>query len=182
MNKFMKLTMAGLMTALCVVAAATAISIPVGAAKCFPVQHMVNVLAAVSLGPFYAVGMAFVTSCIRVATGTGTLNAFPGSMCGALASGLVYVVLSKSNLKMRTRLFMTLMGELFGTGIVGALAAYPVTTILIGVKVPLLYYVIPFGISALGGVIIAAVLLAALYKTGILQKFIDFGQIKRCRT
>ena len=58
--------------------------------KCAPVQHMVNVLAGVALGPGYALGMAFGASLIRNLLGLGSLLAFPGSMCGALACGLLF--------------------------------------------------------------------------------------------
>ena len=84
-----KLTLAGLLIALGV--ACSTFSFPVGASRCSPVQHMVNVLAAVLLGPAYGVGMAFVTSLLRIAMGTGTLLAFPGSMVGALLCGLASV-------------------------------------------------------------------------------------------
>ena len=70
-----KLTLAGLLIALGV--ACSTFSFPVGASRCSPVQHMVNVLAAVLLGPAYGVGMAFVTSLLRIAMATGTLLAFP---------------------------------------------------------------------------------------------------------
>ena len=62
--------------------------IPVGASKCFPVQHLVNVLSAVLLGPGWGVAIAFCASLIRNLMGTGTLLAFPGSMVGALCCGL----------------------------------------------------------------------------------------------
>lgn len=55
-----KLATAGLLTALGVVC--SAFYIPVGASKCFPIQHAVNVLGGVILGPGYAVAMAFATS------------------------------------------------------------------------------------------------------------------------
>jgi energy-coupling factor transport system ATP-binding protein len=48
--------------AVILVAIAVALSpffIPVGISKCFPAQHMVNVLAAVMLGPWYAVVIAW---------------------------------------------------------------------------------------------------------------------------
>lgn len=51
-----KLTIAGVLVAVAVVG--SLFSIPVFGAKCSPVQHMVNVLGAVLLGPGYAVGMA----------------------------------------------------------------------------------------------------------------------------
>ncbi|MFZ0135063.1 MAG: energy coupling factor transporter S component ThiW [Desulfobacterales bacterium] len=71
-------------------AAAVALSpffIPVGITKCFPAQHMINVLAAVMLGPAYAVGIAFAAAFLRNILGLGTLLAFPGGMIGAVLVG-----------------------------------------------------------------------------------------------
>ena len=65
-------------------------SFPVFGSKCAPVQHLVNVLCAVFLGPGWGLAAAFIASVIRNITGLGTLLAFPGSMCGALLSGLLY--------------------------------------------------------------------------------------------
>ena len=45
-----KIALAGVFTALAVVG--SFISFPVAGSKCAPVQHMVNILAAVTLGPF----------------------------------------------------------------------------------------------------------------------------------
>ena len=50
-----KLTLAGLLIALGV--ACSTFAIPIGASRCFPIQHMVIVLAAVLLGPAYGVGI-----------------------------------------------------------------------------------------------------------------------------
>ena len=77
-----KLTIAGVLVAVAVVG--SLFSVPVLGAKCSPVQHMVNVLGAVLLGPGYAVGMAFAAALIRNLLGLGSLLAFPGSMIGAL--------------------------------------------------------------------------------------------------
>ena len=65
-------------------------SFPMFGSKCAPVQHMVNVLCAVLLGPWWGVGVAFVASLLRNILGLGSLMAFPGSMFGALLCGLVY--------------------------------------------------------------------------------------------
>ena len=81
-----KLATAAMLVAVAVIC--SPLSIPVGASKCFPIQHLVNVIAGVFLGPWYAVGAAFCTSLIRNLLGTGSLLAFPGSMCGALLCGL----------------------------------------------------------------------------------------------
>ena len=72
--------------AVILVAIAVALSpvfIPVGISKCFPAQHMINVLSAVLLGPVYAVGIATIAGIIRNILGLGTLLAFPGGMIGA---------------------------------------------------------------------------------------------------
>ena len=65
-------------------------AVPIGASKCFPIQHLCNVMAGVFLGPWYGVGMAFCTSLIRNLMGTGSLLAFPGSMVGAYLCGMLY--------------------------------------------------------------------------------------------
>lgn len=154
------LALAGILIALGVVC--SPLSIPIGASKCFPVQHLVNIIAAVILGPFYGVVMAFITSCIRMAIGTGTLLAFPGSMLGALLCGLVY--------KYSKNIPLTCVGELFGTSVVGGLAAYPIAVYLLGKQAALFAYILPFFVSSAGGTVIAAVLLFALKKTKVLDK------------
>ena len=161
MKNTKKIAIAGILIALSVVGATFAI--PVGASKCSPVQHMVNVMAAVILGPWYGVVMAAITSLIRVMTGLGTWMAFPGSVCGAFLAGLLY--------KFGKKLPFACIGELFGTGIIGALLAYPVAVFIMGSKDAALFgYVVPFLISSLGGTIIAVLLILALKKTGVLKR------------
>ena len=81
-----KLTLAALLCAVAVVG--SMFSFPVFGSKCAPVQHMVNIICAVLLGPWYGVGVAFAASLIRNLLGLGSLMAFPGSMFGALAVNL----------------------------------------------------------------------------------------------
>ena len=161
-SKVKKLAIAGILIALGVVC--STFSIPVGASRCFPVQHMVNVLAAVILGPYYGVAMAAITSLIRVAVGTGTFLAFPGSMCGALAAGLIY--------KYTKRMYAAALGELFGTSIVGGILCYPVAVLFMNQEAALFSYVIPFFVSSLGGSIAAYLVLTALNKTGALKRLV----------
>ena len=163
MSKTKKLTMAGILIALGVVC--SAFYIPVGASKCFPIQHMVNVLAGVILGPWYAVGMAFITSLIRVLTGTGSLLAFPGSMVGALCCGLLY--------QYTKRLPLAYLGEIIGTGFLGALAAYPMAILFMAQETAIFAYVIPFMVSTIGGSTISITLLYALKKTHVLDRLIS---------
>ena len=52
-----KLVFAAVLVALAVVG--SLISFPIGASKCAPVQHLVNIIGAVFLGPAWAVGVGF---------------------------------------------------------------------------------------------------------------------------
>lgn len=167
MSKFnlKKLVFAGIFVAVGVVC--SPLSIPVGASRCFPVQHFINVLSAILLGPWYGTAMAALTSLIRVMLGTGSLLAFPGSMCGALLCGLLFRYTGK--------LWLTYAGEIFGTAVIGGLLAYPVATLLMSKEAALFAYVLPFFVSTVGGTIFAAVLVTVLKKTKVLSK-ISFVQ------
>lgn len=156
-----KLAIAGVFCAVAVVG--SLFSFPVFGSKCAPVQHMVNILCAVLLGPWYGVGVAFGASLLRNLLGLGSLMAFPGSMFGALLCGLVY---SKTG-----NLLGTLAGEVFGTAILGGLCAYPVAILFMGQSAAGLAfyaYIIPFLISTAGGAVISAVLLYSLKKSNVL--------------
>lgn len=158
-----KLVVSGMLTAVAV--ALSTFSIPIGASRCFPVQHMVNVMAGVFLGPVYSVAIAFCTSLIRNLLGTGSLLAFPGSMVGALLCGLAYHCTGK--------LTAACAAEIIGTGFLGAALCYPVAAVLMGKEVALFFYVVPFLMSTLCGTAIAAVLIGVLCRSGA------FGYLKR---
>ena len=158
-----KIALAGVLCAVAVVG--SMFSFPVFGSKCAPVQHMVNVLCSVLLGPWYGVAVAFVASLLRNLLGLGSLMAFPGSMCGALLCGIVY--------HKTKNLLATLAGEVFGTGIIGGLLAWPVAVFLMGKAagdIAFYAYVVPFLVSTVGGSIIAGVVLIALEKNGALKK------------
>ena len=162
-NQIKKLTFAGILCAIAVVG--SLFSFPVLGSKCAPVQHMVNILNAVILGPWYGVGVAFVASLIRNLLGLGSLMAFPGSIFGALLCGVVYWK-TKST-------FLTLIAEVFGTSVIGGLSAYPVAILLMGKnagEIAFYAYIVPFLISTAGGALLSAILLSALKKTGVLKK------------
>lgn len=148
-NLALKLSTSGILIALGVVL--SAFYIPIGGAKCFPVQHLINVISAVLLGPFYAVANAFIISLIRNMTGLGSLLAFPGSMIGALLAGLAYK-------KLKNHRFACI-GELIGTGVIGGVIASPFAMLLMGKNVGLFFFVIPFVLSSLAGSLIAFILL-----------------------
>lgn len=129
--------------------------IPIGIAKCFPLQHVINILLAVILGTRYSVSAAFGISLLRNVLGTGSLLAFPGSMVGAALSGLLY--------KKTKSIWGAIAGEIIGTGILGALLAYPVAKYFIGSSAGAFFFIVPFLVSTTGGSIIAYV----LYKTAV---------------
>lgn len=159
-----KLCVAGVFVAVAVVG--SLFGVPVFGSKCVPIQHMVNILCAVMLGPFYGVGVAFCASVIRNLLGLGSLMAFPGSMLGALLCGLAFW---KSR-----NIPLTLIAEVFGTGILGGLCAYPIALAFMGMQageIAFYAYIIPFLISTVGGAVISAVLLAALKQTGVLGTY-----------
>lgn len=156
----LKLSLSGVLIALGVVL--SAFYIPIGGAKCFPVQHLINILSAILLGPLYAVLNAFVISLLRNMLGLGSLLAFPGSMIGALFAGLIYQKFHQHRL--------ACLGELFGTGIIGGLVAAPFAILLMGKEVGLFFFVVPFVLSSLAGSLIALVLFESTMLLAIIKK------------
>lgn len=164
-NKTLRLALAGILCAVAVVG--STLSFPVLSSKCAPVQHMVNVLAGVALGPWYALGMAFAASLIRNLLGLGSLLAFPGSMCGAVLCGIVY---SKAH-----KLSLAVLGEIVGTGLIGGLLAYPVAVAFMGVDagaVAFYAYVVPFLVSTVVGACLSGVILMSMMRSGLFKKYI----------
>lgn len=143
-SKAQKIALSGVLIGLAVIFGT--FSIPIGIAKISPVQHFVNVVGAITLGPVYAVANAFVASLVRNILGTGSLLAFPGSMIGAFLAGILY-----RNLK---KIFAAAIGEVIGTGILGALLAYPIAKLFMGKEGAIFMFVGPFIMSCAAGAII----------------------------
>lgn len=155
-----KLAMAGVFTALAVVG--SLLSFPIAGSKCAPVQHMVNILAAVTLGPWWGIGIAFCASLLRNLMALGSLMAFPGSMVGALCCGLAYAATKN--------LTLTCSAEAAGTGILGGLLAYPMAKLVMGLEpAGLFVYIVPFLVSTVAGSILAFGLITVLKKGGVLD-------------
>ncbi|MFP7471102.1 energy coupling factor transporter S component ThiW [Niallia taxi] len=155
MEKTRKLTLTAMMVAIGTMTS-NLFFLPIGFTKVFPVQHFLNVLSAVLLGPYYAVLQAFSVSLLRNLMGTGSLFAFPGSMVGALLASLLF-------LKTR-KLYMAFAGEVFGTGILGAILAYPIAAVLLGQKASLFGFIPLFIFSSIAGALIGAVVLSIFVK------------------
>lgn len=130
---------------------------PAGVAKAYPVQHMVNVLAAVLLGPFPAVLIAFLTSLLRVMLGLGTVVAFPGSIIGAFLAGMLY--------KHFGRKFLAMTGEIVGTGVFGSLFSVPIANLVMGSTLGALAFLPSFLVSSISGAILGYVIVVRVSHT-----------------
>lgn len=158
-----KLTSAALLVAIGTLSAHL-IYIPAGVSKCFPVQHAINVMAAVLLGPDYAVAIGFLIATLRNLFGTGSLLAFPGSMIGALVAGLAY--------QRFKNIPAAMAGEVFGTGILGGFVAWIMATFILGSHTAAWFFIPPFLVSTIGGSIIAGLLL----KSGLFRQAAKTGK------
>lgn len=161
-----KMVISGMLVALTI--ALSGFSIPIGASKCFPIQHLVNVLAAVFLGPAYGVSMAFCTSLIRNLMGTGSLLAFPGSMVGAFLGAYLFQKTGK--------LLLAYLGEIIGTGLIGGTLCYPVAVLLMGKEVAVFFFVVPFLMSTVCGTILAAILIEIFRRLGLFSYLVRLIQ------
>lgn len=161
-NKIQKIALASMLCAIGVLG--SLISFPILGSKCAPVQSIVNIICAILLGPFYSLAVAFITSLLRNILGLGSVLAFPGSMFGALFAAIIF--------KKTKNRWLTYLGELFGTGVIGALCAYPIAILIIGkpvADIAFYAYVIPFSISATGGIIFSIIIVEMLKKRNILR-------------
>ncbi len=150
---------ATLLTALAV--ALSPFSFPVGTTKVFPGQAMVNVLSGVLLGPWYAIVVAFAASLIRNLLGTGTVNAFAGSMIGAALAGLAW--------RATRNIYASALGEIIGTGVLATLATVYIVAPNVQHRNPALALVgAGFLASTIAGSVVAVIVLKALAAAGYL--------------
>lgn len=132
---------------------------PAGIAKAYPVQHAINVLAGVLLGPIPGVIIAFVTGLLRNLMGTGSLLAFPGGMIGAFLAGYMYRKMKKS--------WGAAIGEIVGSGLIAPLIAVPYAKILMGTTVASLFFIPPFIVSSISGALIGLFLVNRILKSKV---------------
>jgi len=134
-------------------------SIPIGVARINPTQHFVNVVSAVLLGPWWAAGIAVIIAILRNALGTGTLLAFPGGMIGAFLAGLLF--------RATRNIYVSALGEIVGTGLLGALvSALMVAPVLMGKSMALGALILAFSGSTVLGSIIGVLGLKLLERAG----------------
>ena len=129
-----------------------------------PMAHLINIVCSVLLGPWYSLLCAALIGIIRMVTMGIPPIALTGAIFGAFLSGVFYR-LSKG------RIICAVLGEIFGTGIIGAIASYPVMTLLWGKEgLSWLFYVPSFICGTLIGGSIAYVFLRKLAANGMLAQ------------
>lgn len=157
-EKVRTIVLAGMFAAVAVLL--SGVHFPVGPIKAFPFQHMVNIVAGVMIGPWYAAISALIAGIIRNAIGTGTIFAFPGGIPGAIVVGLVFRWVRRD---------WAALTEPVGTGFIGV----PLTVFLLG---PIMGKQFAFALffpafmaSSIPGSVIGYVLLKALRRTNVLK-------------
>ena len=127
-----------------------------------PFQHFMNVMAAVLLGPWYACMAALLCGILRMLSGR-TIQAVAGAIFGPILGGLLY--------RKTKSLWLTLVGEVIGTGIIGAIVSYPLMKWFYGLDAQQWYYYIPFYTpSAVVGGAMGVAAMLILKKNGMLAR------------
>lgn len=130
-----------------------------------PMAHLINIVCAVLLGPWYSLLCATLIGIIRMALMGIPPIALTGAIFGAFFSGAFYK-LSKG------KLIFAVLGEVIGTGLVGAVLSYPVMTYFWGKGgLNWLFYIPSFICGTLIGGSIAYLLLRKLSNSGLLPQF-----------
>jgi len=136
---------------------------PVGTTKCFPAQHMINAVAGILLGPWYAAMVALATGIIRNALGLGTLYAFPGGIPGALVVGFLRNYLKND---------YAALTEPLGTVVIGATISALLFAPWQGHPFSLSFFWIAFAASSIPGSILGFIVMKALRRTGVIKHIV----------
>lgn len=180
MPRTMKIALSAVLTALGVILSPL-FSIPMPPIKAYPIQHCINVISGVVLGPFWAVIVATMIGIIRNLLGTGTFFAFPGGIFGGLVVGLVYKHLWRSDFSAFTENIGTVVigatvGYLFISGLAPGEVSYVlgmpvrgVPSTMWGVSGGVLVLWLMFGASSIPGSFLGFLCLKALRRAGVLK-------------
>ncbi len=129
-----------------------------------PMAHLINITCAVFLGPFYSLLCALLIGIIRMMVMGIPPLALTGAIFGATLSGVFYKLF-------KGKIIAAVIGEIIGTGIIGAIVSYPVMTYLWGKEgLTWFFYVPSFICGTLIGGSIAYLLLKRLEVSGALKK------------
>lgn len=129
-----------------------------------PMAHLINIVCAVFLGPWYSLLCATLIGIIRMLTMGIPPIALTGAVFGAFFSGVFYRL-------SRGKIVFAVLGEIIGTGVIGAIMSYPVMTFLWGKEgLSWLFYVPSFICGTLIGGSAAYVFLRKFAANGMLAK------------
>ena len=129
-----------------------------------PFQHFVDVVAAVFLGPWWACLSAFLCGVMRMASGR-TIQAVTGAIFGPILGGLLW--------KKTKNIYWVCVGEVIGTGLIGALVSFPLMKWFYGLDVRNPLYYIPFYTpSAVVGGLMGVMVLLILKRAKVLDRFL----------
>lgn len=144
----LKITVGGMFVAFGVLSAIFYIPIAIG--KCFPIQHLINILTAIFLGPSWGVGIAFTISVLRNLLSLGSVLTFSGSMVGAFFAALLYKMYNKKK--------YAYLGEAIG-GIIGGFLSGVIASLFLGKNFALFILILNFIGGSLLGNFLAIIIL-----------------------
>lgn len=130
-----------------------------------PMAHFINIVCSVLMGPWYSLLCAVLIGIIRMSVMSIPPLALTGAVFGAFLSGVFYRL-------SRGSILWAVMGEVIGTGVIGAVVSYPIMKLLWGKDgIGLFFYVPSFICGTLIGGSVAFIFLKKLSATGLLHKF-----------
>jgi energy coupling factor transporter S component ThiW len=135
------------------------ISFPIGPTKIFPLQHAINAIAGVLIGP-WAIISALIAATARFTTGMGTIYAFPGSPFGALVVSILYKMTKKD----ASALFEPVGTILLGATASGLLIAPFATQ---GAPPTLWFFWTAFAASCIPGAVLGYAILKVLRRSNV---------------
>ena len=129
-----------------------------------PMAHLINIVCSVMLGPWYSLLCAVLIGIIRMSFMGIPPLALTGAVFGAFLSGVLYRI-------SKCKILFAVIGEIIGTGVIGAIVSYPVMTLLWDKEgITWLFYVPSFICGTLIGGAVAYILLKKLENSGTLRK------------
>ncbi|MFE0441736.1 energy coupling factor transporter S component ThiW [Aerococcus sp. NPDC058936] len=158
-NKVQKLTILAMMIAMDVV-----LSPLFRVEGIAPMSSVMNVIAAVLMGPIYGTVMALACGIIRMILFGIPPLALTGAVFGAFLAGVGY--------KWMNTYLGAIIGEFIGTGLIGSLLSYPIMVWFTGSAQDMYWFVYTprFIIGALSGSLIAYLVLVRIDKVPYIQR------------